>query len=614
MTGSEFTSAAPYGQACADCSRSKCKCMRRPSGGPCERCLRRGLECKRPSGARQRTASSKGLGPRTAQLEAKLDRLVTLLESPARSTSPGPAMTSQLLGTHQGNAEPLKSGLSPLQSQPLAQGDAGCGGFDPPVHAQTPELGQGPEHVSDLEAENCLAYFRSKLKYFPFIHIPDDTTAATFQRDRPFLWLCVLAVSTKSSARQIQLGSKIRRLIAEKLLVQHERSIELLLGMLAFQGWANYQMGPSQPFLGMDSHLVVGLVQDMGIEKAPRRHDEPSHPMACLRSHFAVQRLISMAERTMEERRAVLGAYLITSEVASFRAYCFNRQIDGLRWTPHLESYLQTLEEQRESPLDPLLTTLVRLKLLADEANKPLLTPPQPLDHLSLLHSFQAQSLQTRINQIKQGVRADTGHEDIIRLHVLSAELEVSEVGLYHCHTRRTVTPDTLRLNMLAKCLQTLRSWLDVFFGMETSSLASASFFIWCQMSHVITSLYRLTVIEEPDWDMALVRDTVDVMEVMDKLIERFSHVSAEAGLICDRPDGLDPYGPTLRSVRTIKSAWEATLRSNGGDVDLPSLLDVEGLDHFSTEFLEGMNGWMSDMFVSWDPTITTQDLSQDTA
>lgn len=178
----------------------------------------------------------------------------------------------------------------------------------------TPEEEGEPEDVSDSEAEQCLSSFRSKLKYFPFIHIPEEATASTLQQDRPFLWTCILAVSTKSSALQIRLGFKIRRLIAERLLIQHERSIELLLGMLAFQGWANYQMGPTQPFLGMDNHLLVGLVQDMGIEKSPRKPDEPSHPMACLRGHFAVQKLTSLAERTMEEKRAVLAVYLITSE------------------------------------------------------------------------------------------------------------------------------------------------------------------------------------------------------------------------------------------------------------------------------------------------------------
>ena len=90
-TNSEFTNPAPYGQACLECSRAKCKCMRRPAGGTCERCLRRGIECRPPpSSVRQRGApSAKGLGSRTVRLEEKLDTLVTLLQSQQSSSSSG---------------------------------------------------------------------------------------------------------------------------------------------------------------------------------------------------------------------------------------------------------------------------------------------------------------------------------------------------------------------------------------------------------------------------------------------------------------------------------------------------------------------------------------------
>jgi len=86
MPNSEFTDASPYGQACMDCSKSKCKCMRRPTGGSCERCIRRGFDCRRATAGRHK--SSKGLGSRTTQLEAKLDTLVTLLQSSSSANAP----------------------------------------------------------------------------------------------------------------------------------------------------------------------------------------------------------------------------------------------------------------------------------------------------------------------------------------------------------------------------------------------------------------------------------------------------------------------------------------------------------------------------------------------
>jgi hypothetical protein len=120
-----------------------------------------------------------------------------------------------------------------------------------------------------------------------------------------------LAVSAKSSARQVALGIKIRRIIAEKLLVEHERSLETLVGLLCYIGWCNYQMGP-QPFMCMYGHLVVGLVQDLGIDKPPPK-DSEQHPMSCIKSHGFVLRLPLSSTRSMEERRAAVAAYLITS-------------------------------------------------------------------------------------------------------------------------------------------------------------------------------------------------------------------------------------------------------------------------------------------------------------
>jgi len=151
------------------------------------------------------------------------------------------------------------------------------------------------------------------------MYIPPTMTAVEFRRERPFLWMCILAVATKSARKQQLLGAKIRRILADKLIVENERSIDALLGLLAYMGWANYHLGPIQPFLSMYCLLIAGLVQDLGLEKMPRRADDPQHPMACLKStHVLVQRLALPVARTMEERRAVIAAFIITSEYVFF--------------------------------------------------------------------------------------------------------------------------------------------------------------------------------------------------------------------------------------------------------------------------------------------------------
>jgi hypothetical protein len=169
-----------------------------------------------------------------------------------------------------------------------------------------------PEDVPPAEAAQCFEHFRSrKLKFLPFMHIPPETTAAQFQQDHPFVWLVVLSLSVRSTAKSAAIGQKIRRLFAEKIVVENDRSMESLLAMLCYLGWAFYQMG-NQPFLCLHAHMLTALVEDLCIDRPPLK-DSDNYPMACMKGHGFMVRIPSSHVRNMEERRAVLAAYVVTS-------------------------------------------------------------------------------------------------------------------------------------------------------------------------------------------------------------------------------------------------------------------------------------------------------------
>ncbi|KAK1750386.1 C6 transcription factor [Echria macrotheca] len=610
---SEFVPAS-YGQACVHCVRSKTSCRRRIEGGPCERCLRRGKECQQAPGGRREIG--KRAGSRTTRLEEKLDSLVTLLQTsaasgggpsilqpgaPAASTSAPAAVDASDVRAQAGFAPPGPSSqhFPPTPSASSHQYSV------PTPQSYTP--GSDPENVSEDEAEECLLRFQTEqLKCFPFIYIPPTMSAVELQTERPFLWLCILAVSTKSAARQVALGAKIRQMVATRLIVEHERSVETLLGLLAFMGWANYQLGPSQPFLSMYCHLITGLTQDLGLDRLPRKADEPMHPMACLKSHHTLaMKLAAHAVRTMEERRAVIAAFIITSEVSAFRAFCFNRTVDGLRWNSSMDEYLKDLEERQEAPLDKVLVTLAKLKLIGDEALRPYSLPSRPTDQLGFLQVFQVKTLQASVNQIREKLPAGLETEGSVLLHFLEIELQIHEIGLYTVPPRGKTThaPDSQRLAMLARCVQAARSWFDCFFSLPPASYAHYSFSLWVQLCHAITSVYRLSLLEEPGWDTSLVRDSLDLMQLMDMLVERLKRTAEEAGLEVDRANA---FTNVINSIRTIRNAWEPMLRRQTADVVVQGeaaapAFQVPPMDSFSAEFLDGVNGWMSDMMFSWD-------------
>jgi hypothetical protein len=110
---------------------------------------------------------------------------------------------------------------------------------DTPSFATRPTI-QEPQcpELTASEAEEGLATFAAHmLKFFPFVYISPNTTASELRVQRPFLVLCMAAISNKQAERQRELFSMMRATIAQKLVITVEPSIDLLLGLLTFLGW-----------------------------------------------------------------------------------------------------------------------------------------------------------------------------------------------------------------------------------------------------------------------------------------------------------------------------------------------------------------------------------------
>ena len=73
--------------------------------------------------------------------------------------------------------------------------------------------------------------------YFPFIIVPDSLTALELRRGRPFLWLCIMSVASKSTVQQNALRKELKIAMGREILVEGKNNIDLLLGILVFVAW-----------------------------------------------------------------------------------------------------------------------------------------------------------------------------------------------------------------------------------------------------------------------------------------------------------------------------------------------------------------------------------------
>lgn len=92
-------------------------------------------------------------------------------------------------------------------------------------------------YPSPDDANVQLRFFASRmLQYFPFMEMPPYSNSLDFRIEHPFLFLCIIAVASKSTEQQVALGKEIRWIVGRKMIVDGERTLDLLQGLLVYSG------------------------------------------------------------------------------------------------------------------------------------------------------------------------------------------------------------------------------------------------------------------------------------------------------------------------------------------------------------------------------------------
>lgn len=158
------------------------------------------------------------------KLEQKLDGLVSLIKSTQDTKSRQDIESQARLSS-------TMTSLSPSTSPNLATPEAAyvCDPNTVPVSNTIPGF---------AEANELLNFFRDQMApQFPFIVIPQSVSAEQLHAERPFLYLAILAISSHDCAQQRGLGSLVMKQLAERMFVNYERSLDLLLGVLTYIAW-----------------------------------------------------------------------------------------------------------------------------------------------------------------------------------------------------------------------------------------------------------------------------------------------------------------------------------------------------------------------------------------
>jgi hypothetical protein len=116
---------------------------------------------------------------------------------------------------------------------------------------------------------------------------------------------------------------------------------------------------------------------------------------------------------------------------------------------------------------------------------------------------------------------------DTLQLSIHFAKMSIHEPVLSsNLPLAATSTAGYNRLPSLCACLAAVKSFMDVFSHIPTTAYAAISFPLFSQLANTVVTLRRLSVLDDPAWDRRLVRDTVDILVVLDMLVARFEEAS----------------------------------------------------------------------------------------
>lgn len=196
-----------------------------------------------------------------------------------------------------------------------------------------------------------------------------------------------------------------------------------------------------------------------------------------------------------------------------------------------------------------------------------------------------------------------------MQARTLGTEMLIHSVGLF-----MQSIPDTQRIDSMYSCLRAVRAWYELFFSMPVSEMPALPFAFYVELSQTQVALYRLTTSEDPAWDKEVLRNTADLLDILDRTIDRFLQVAIYYNLRTDDEEGT-LFHKGAKIMRNIKSSWEPALAQHLGGLPTPNsqvmtssaieaapMVDPDGTvigDSSSLDFTD--LAWMTDVFGPWE-------------
>ncbi|KAL6235954.1 hypothetical protein BDW75DRAFT_126097 [Aspergillus navahoensis] len=571
--------AAPYGQACLHCFKTKSKCVKQSTSDSCERCLRLKKECSSADALRKRASQKPpdaGSAAIIANLQAQNDDLNALLHKVVENSA-SPAALREFIEAQQRERKEKQKAYEDTES---------------PVSFQTSTTSSDWRLFPEQE-QTRLSIFRNRmLPFLAFTYLPLDVTAQKLFARRPLFFQAIMAVTSSSIQERRARGCELKRVMIQRTWEGIESSLDLLLCVLTYLSWG-YDTFVSKASTSSPSRLTqiaMAVAHDLRVDMSGiKRSDLLPNEVLDLehQTHDTGNPEIS-AQQILENKRAILGCFFLSSMTASHYG-----RMEPMRWTPQLEEYLGTISRSKGCPTDEIFALQVRLQVLAQQVCEH--RDQRELEHCQaatnlassgstepLLNRWYLEALQRKLQEIKASIPShlkedgkflspwmlgerlliDANTETLLsQLHYTSLSIYETihpvNLDIVHSSPSLSVSATLNERDCHYHTLQSVRAFFDVFLRFTPVNWAGFPFHFWVQDIRCTSVLIRLSL--SPSYRDE-VRNTVDALSVIDLVSERLKGAAAETGETSPE----DLFGTLYRIGRLLRAFISPKLEPQG--------------------------------------------------
>jgi hypothetical protein len=177
------------------------------------------------------------------------------------------------------------------------------------------------------------------------------------------------------------------------------------------------------------------------------------------------------------------------------------------------------------------------------------------------------------------------------------------EIGLLKARLPNTVHPsDFQRLEILYACLESVGNFFECFLEITPASYWNFSIVHFAQLGYALSMLQRLSIFEDPTWDLHYVTEKVDLLRIVDRLCSRMGEVArwgaAESSNASESISIFERTAAKLRKLRVMFETQMATAQSvpdQMGNLDTGDMMNSENMVGFWEQ------DWFNIMGGNWE-------------